>query len=113
MDFLGAYLGWLPVSLPLVPRAGPIVTLQDTAKARQGGWPISSLHINYPGNVSWLRPAQPSQKELERKCSWLPMGQTVWLSQALFFSPLRTIITLLMRILLEQTVLACPAPSQI
>lgn len=43
------------------------------------------------------------------------MGQTAWISQALFFSPLRTIITLLMRILFEQTVLvlACPAPSQI
>lgn len=51
MDFPRAYLGRLPVSLPLVPGTGPLVMLQETAKARQGGWPTSSLHVNVPGSV--------------------------------------------------------------
>lgn len=54
MDFPRAYLGRLPVSLPLVPGTGPLVMLQDTAKARQGGWPTSSLHVNVPGSVFFL-----------------------------------------------------------
>lgn len=65
---------------------GPLVMLQETARAGQGGWPVSSLHFNPPGSVFWLWPAQPSQKELERKCFWPPPGWIMWISQAFLFS---------------------------
>lgn len=111
----GAYLGRrrLPVPLPIVSGAGPAVTLQETAKARQVGWPTLSLHVNVPGSVSWLWPRSTFPEGVGEETFFGLHGDGPCGSPEPFaFFPLRT-ITLLMRILSEQTFLACPAPSQI
>lgn len=116
MDFPRAYLGRMPVSLPLMPGTGPLLMLQETAKARQGGWPTSSLHVNVPGSGFFFFLGS-DQLNLPRR-SWrenafgLHRDRPCGSPKPFCFSPLRT-ITLLMRILFEQTFLASPAPSQI
>lgn len=74
--------GWLPVRPP------DLWLLSEAWKSSPGTGEKGGLSLPFTSvflKVSLALAGSPSQRELETRCFWSPVGQIAWNSQALFF----------------------------